>query len=65
MPLSCGGGITSTEQVHELLAIGYEKVVINTGLVRKPELIAQSAKVFGSQSIVASIDVKKTETGYK
>lgn len=58
MPLSCGGGITNLEQVHELLAIGYEKVVINSELVRNPKLITELAEAFGSQSIVASIDAK-------
>lgn len=58
MPLSCGGGITNLKQVHELLAIGYEKVVINSELVRNPKLITESAEAFGSQSIVASIDAK-------
>lgn len=56
MPLSCGGGISNIDQVRELLAIGYEKVVINSELVRHPELITKSAEAFGSQSIVASID---------
>ena len=59
MPLSCGGGITKVEQVHELLAIGYEKVVFNTSLVRNPSLIQKSAELFGNQSIVVSIDAKK------
>lgn len=58
MPLSCGGGITNLKQVQELLAIGYEKVVINSELVRNPKLITESAEAFGSQSIVASIDAK-------
>ena len=65
MPLACGGGITSVEQVHELLAIGYEKVIINTGLVRNPSLIQKSAELFGSQSIVASIDAKLVNGQYK
>ena len=65
MPLSYGGGITTLDQVHELLKIGYEKVVLNSSLVRTPELITKSADQFGSQSIVASIDAKKTGDGYK
>ena len=65
MPLSCGGGIKMLEQIHELLAIGYEKVVLNTALVRTPDLITKSAEQFGSQSIVASIDAKRIENGYK
>lgn len=59
MPLSYGGGITSVEQVKELLAIGYEKVVINTSLIRKPDMVKKAIELFGSQSIVASIDAKK------
>lgn len=59
MPLSYGGGIRTVEQIHELLAIGYEKVVLNTALVRTPELITKSAEQFGSQSIVASVDAKR------
>lgn len=65
MPLSYGGGIKNIEQVRRLLAIGYEKVVINTALVDNPELIKEAAELFGSQSVVASIDAKKTITGYE
>ena len=65
MPLSCGGGIKTIEQIHELLAIGYEKVVLNSSLVRMPELVTKAADQYGSQSIVASIDVKKIEGTYK
>lgn len=65
MPLSCGGGITSVEQMHELLAIGYEKVVINSAFVTNPELIKNAANLFGSQSIVVSIDAKLINGKYK
>lgn len=65
MPLSCGGGISTVEQVQQLLAIGYEKVIINTGLIRNPDLIKKSAEMFGSQSIVASIDAIKVKNGYR
>lgn len=65
MPLSCGGGITTVDQVQELLALGYEKVVINTGLIRTPDLIKHSATLFGSQSIVASIDAKLVNDKYR
>lgn len=65
MPLSYGGGITTLDQVHELLKIGYEKVVLNSALVKNPELISKSAEQFGSQSIVASIDVKRVGSDYK
>lgn len=65
MPLSCGGGITSLEQIRELLAIGYEKVVINSSLVTRPELLKNAAALFGSQSIVASIDAIKNNQQYR
>ena len=64
MPLSYGGGVQTVEQVHDLLAIGYEKVVINTNLIKNPELIKKSAELFGSQSIVASIDAKNVNGEY-
>jgi putative imidazole glycerol phosphate synthase subunit hisF len=64
MPLSCGGGVTTVEQVRELLAIGYEKVVFNTALIRDPFLIQNAADYFGKQSIVASIDAKKSNGEY-
>lgn len=64
MPLSCGGGVTTVEQVRELLAIGYEKVVFNTALIRDPSLIQKAADYFGKQSIVASIDAKKSNGEY-
>lgn len=65
MPLSCGGGITNINQVHELLAIGYEKVVINSVLVRNPDLVTRAAEAFGSQSIVASIDARMIKGEYR
>lgn len=59
MPLCYGGGITSLYQVERIFKIGIEKVSFNTSLYLKPELIKEAAKNFGSQSIIASIDVKK------
>ena len=60
MPLSYGGGINNLEQIKKLFKLGFEKVVINSSLVTNPELIRQAAEYAGSQSIVASIDVKRT-----
>ncbi|MCR5609361.1 MAG: AglZ/HisF2 family acetamidino modification protein [Lachnospiraceae bacterium] len=65
MPLSYGGGINNIAQIHDLLAIGYEKIIINSMLVKNPQLIKQASEMFGSQSIVASIDVKKVNGYYK
>ena len=65
MPLSYGGGIKDLDQIHELLSIGYEKVVLNTALYRNPQLLTDAAKIYGSQSVVASIDAKKVNSGYR
>jgi imidazole glycerol-phosphate synthase subunit HisF len=62
MPLTYGGGINSVEQIRRILSIGIEKVVIGTG-APDGKLILAAAAVFGAQSIVASIDVKKTLLG--
>lgn len=58
MPLSYGGGIRTLEDVKRLFAIGYEKVIFNTALFNNPRLIEDAVAYAGSQSIVASIDVK-------
>lgn len=65
MPLSYGGGIKSIKQIRKLLAIGYEKVVINTELVKNPGLVKEAVALAGSQSVVASIDVKLVNGIYK
>lgn len=63
MPMCYGGGVTKLEQVEALYKLGVEKVAFNTSLFINPKLITDAAKNFGSQSIVASIDVKKSFLG--
>lgn len=63
MPLGYGGGVTSAEQVRRILGLGIEKVVINAAAIARPELVSEAAELAGSQSIVVSIDVKKTWLG--
>jgi cyclase len=63
MPLTYGGGISSIEQIRRILAIGIEKVVIGAGAA-DGKLISSAAAVFGSQSIVAAIDIRKTALGH-
>jgi cyclase len=62
MPLTYGGGITSVAQIRRILAIGFEKVVIGTAAA-DGELIAAASDIFGSQSVVAAVDVKKNFFG--
>ncbi len=60
MPFGYGGGIRTVSQVERLFSIGVEKVIINTAAFFNPKIIKEVVKVAGSQSIVASIDVKKS-----
>jgi cyclase len=59
MPMAYGGGITTIEQIKEILYNGIEKVIINKAAHTTPHLITEAANLFGNQSIVVSIDVKK------
>lgn len=63
MPLAYGGGITSIAEIKRLFLIGFEKVILNTVLADRPALVTEAAATFGSQSIVACIDVKRTLFG--
>ncbi len=63
IPLTVGGGIRSPEDIHTLLRAGADKVAINTAAVLRPELIAESARIFGSQCIVISVQAKRQPNG--
>jgi cyclase len=59
VPLCVGGGIKSVEDMHAVLAVGAEKISIDSQAVRNPDLITQGAKEFGSQAVVLSMQVKR------
>ena len=63
MPVCYGGGISSLEQIKKILNLGIEKVSLNHAVLEKAELIKDAARMFGSQSIVVSLDVKKKKLG--
>jgi imidazole glycerol-phosphate synthase subunit HisF len=63
MPMCYGGGVRSVDEIKRLFKAGIEKVSINTGAHEDPSLVEAAAKTFGSQSIVAGIDVKKNLFG--
>ena len=58
MPLSYGGGIKSLADAEKILSIGFEKIIVNRAFIKDTSFITILANAFGSQSIVASIDVK-------
>ncbi len=59
IPLTSGGGIKSVWDAEELFRSGADKVAINSAAIKKPELIKEISKNFGSQSLVISIQAKK------
>jgi imidazole glycerol-phosphate synthase subunit HisF len=61
--MAYGGGITTLDQVKTMLFNGVEKVIINKAAHTNPALITKAAGIFGNQSIVVSIDVKKKLIG--
>jgi len=63
MPVCYGGGITSVEQIKKIFSLGIEKVSLNATVLENLSLVSEAAKLFGSQSIVVSVDVKKTLMG--
>ena len=63
VPIAYGGRLRTIDQVGEVLRVGVEKVVLNTVLHDSFEMLADCARRFGSQSLVASIDVKSTLLG--
>lgn len=63
MPLCYGGGINALNQIENLLRLGIEKVSVNSLLVKNKSLVREAVQVFGSSTIVASIDVKRNLLG--
>ena len=59
VPLTYGGGVTNIEVIRKLLLSGADKVAINTFAYSEPEFIREASARYGSQCIVASIDVKE------
>ncbi len=60
MPLTVGGGVRTLEQVGRLLAVGADKVAINSAAVATPGLIGEIAKRYGAQCCVVSIDFRRS-----
>jgi cyclase len=59
MPLAYGGGITTADEVGQILHGGAEKVVLNSALATHPGTITEAARRYGSQSVVVSIDARR------
>ena len=62
MPLTVGGGISTVQDIRNALNAGADKISVNTAAVKNPQLIANGAKLFGSQCIVLAVDAKRCGT---
>ncbi|GMQ65186.1 imidazole glycerol phosphate synthase subunit HisF [Vallitalea maricola] len=61
IPLTVGGGIKTLEDFKKILRAGADKVAVNSGAIRRPELINEAANKFGNQCVVVAIDAKRNE----
>lgn len=61
IPFTVGGGLRTLEDIQAILRAGADKVSLNTSAVENPDLIAESAKRFGSQCIVVAIDARRVK----
>jgi cyclase len=61
IPLTVGGGVGSVDDVNILLRAGADKVAINTGAIRRPEVISEITRRFGNQVLVLSVDARRAD----
>ncbi|MBQ8797550.1 MAG: imidazole glycerol phosphate synthase subunit HisF [Oscillospiraceae bacterium] len=65
IPLTVGGGINTVEDFDRVLKCGADKVSVNSGAIRNPDLIGQAAKRYGDQCVVLSVDVKRVDGQFR
>ena len=65
IPLTVGGGINTVEDFDRVLKCGADKVSVNSGAIRNPELIREAAKLYGDQCVVLSVDVKRVDGEFR
>ncbi len=61
IPLTVGGGINTVADFDRVLKCGADKVSVNSGAIRNPELIREAARLYGDQCVVLSVDVKRVD----
>ena len=65
IPLTVGGGINTLDDFDRVLKCGADKVSVNSGAIRNPDLIEQGAKKYGDQCVVLSMDIKRVDGVFK
>ena len=64
IPLTVGGGINTLEDFERVLTSGADKVSVNSGAIRNPQLIEDAARRYGDQCVVLSVDAKRVDGSY-
>ncbi len=65
IPLTVGGGINAVEDFDRVLKCGADKVSVNSGAIRNPQLINDAARLYGSQCVVLSVDAKRVNGQFR
>ena len=65
IPLTVGGGINEVSDFERVLSCGADKVSVNSGAIRNPDLIEQAAKRYGDQCVVLSMDIKRVDGQFR
>ena len=65
IPLTVGGGINTLDDFDRVLKCGADKVSVNSGAIKNPDLVYEAAKLYGSQCVVISADVKRVDGEFR
>ena len=65
IPLTVGGGINTIDDFDRVLKCGADKVSVNSGAIKNPDLIKQGAQKYGNQCVVLSVDVKRVDGQFR
>ena len=65
IPLTVGGGINALSDFERVLACGADKVSVNSGAIKNPDLIYDAARKYGSQCVVLSVDIKRVDGAFR
>ena len=65
IPLTVGGGINTVDDFDRVLKCGADKVSVNSGAIKNPDLIREAAEKYGNQCVVLSVDVKRVDGEFR
>ena len=65
IPLTVGGGINTVEDFDRVLKCGADKVSVNSGAIRNPDLVRKAARIYGDQCVVLSADIKRVDGQFR